>query len=427
MDGSTPNDVEAPGPARAAAPARFSLGWVVALNLGLAGAQILVGTSILSLALVSDGFHNLSDAAAAVVAQLAEAFDRRDFDARALPFGYARASTVGALVNVAALEAVCLSIALTALCRLLEPAAIERLGALFWVSLAGVVVNVASAVLSCWGVVEHHHVGCACHDVAVASPLLGDDIDDGDEEAPRVEARRFVLCAGGCCVAGGASPLAPPALFSPTTGEPVLACAPCKPCAPAKVEAPPPAPDVVQQQQWWWRRLDVGRLALVTHHAGDAAMCLVVLGEAVLLRHGRAFLSDGSMTWLRLYLDPLLSLALSCAIAAAAFPVGRRAAWTLLEGAPADGDGFEAALAKALAGRARVAACALIHLRDAPGLERAALVKLEVDDGAYGASRAAVAARARRVLARYAVSDENAFVEIADALDEGGGHRRVVG
>ena len=67
MDGSTPNDVEAPGPARAAAPARFSLGWVVALNLGLAGAQILVGTSILSLALVSDGFHNLSDAAAAVV------------------------------------------------------------------------------------------------------------------------------------------------------------------------------------------------------------------------------------------------------------------------------------------------------------------------------------------------------------------------
>ena len=185
MDGSTPNDVEAPGPARAAAPARCNLGWVVALNLGLAGAQILVGTSILSLALVSDGFHNLSDAAAAVVAQLAEAFDRRDFDARTLPFGYARASTVGALVNVAALEAVCLSIALTALCRLLEPAAIERLGALFWVSLAGVVVNVASAILSCWGVVEHHHVGCACHDVAVASPLLGDDMGDDRYGLPR--------------------------------------------------------------------------------------------------------------------------------------------------------------------------------------------------------------------------------------------------
>ena len=57
----------------------------------------------------------------------------------------------------------------------------------------------------------------------------------------RVEARRFVLCAGGCCVAGGASPLAPPALFSPTTGEPVLACAPCKPCAPAKAAPTPEA------------------------------------------------------------------------------------------------------------------------------------------------------------------------------------------
>jgi hypothetical protein len=55
------------------------------------------------------------------------------------------------------------------------------------------------------------------------------------------------------------------------------------------------------------------------------------------------------------------------------------------------------------------------------------VVQLAGDAGASGAPRAAVAARARRVLARYAVSDENAFVEIADALDEGGGHRRVVG
>ena len=195
-------------------------------------------------------------------------------------------------------------------------------------------MNVASAVLSCWGVVEHHHVGCACHDAAVASPLLGDDMGD-DEEAPRVEARRS-LCAGGCCVAGGASPLAPPALFSLDDGRARAGVRAVQALRAGEAAPPPPAPDVVQPT-WWWRRLDVGRLALVTHHAGDAAMC-----PSRARRSGAAAPRPRVFIRWRRGLAPVVPGSApepraSCATAAAA-PAGKRAAWTLLEGAPADGD-----------------------------------------------------------------------------------------
>ena len=81
---------------------RLNLGWVVALNVALALTEIVVGTSIHSLALVSDGAHNFSDAASAYVAMLAESFDANDYDRDRLPFGYARATTVGALARCAA-------------------------------------------------------------------------------------------------------------------------------------------------------------------------------------------------------------------------------------------------------------------------------------------------------------------------------------
>ena len=130
---------------------RSLLSWVVWLNVLLAFMQIVVGSSVRSLALVSDGAHTLSDALAAYVAQLAESYEGKGHDAIVLPFGYLRASMVGALVNVAALEALCFSIGLTALCRLWRPEPIGNLNALAFVSVLGVCINGVSAVLTCFG------------------------------------------------------------------------------------------------------------------------------------------------------------------------------------------------------------------------------------------------------------------------------------
>ena len=374
---------------------RLNLGWVVALNVALALAEIVVGTSIHSLALVSDGAHNFSDAASAYVAMLAESFDANDDDRDRLPFGYARAPTVGALVNVAALEALCLSIALSALCRFYAPVAVSDLRALLIVSAVGAVVNVASALLACCGVEGAHvHVGggaCALHGGG---------------------AGRWDASAGWqmACDCGGL--VAPPPQPKATRGTIAFQALPssdaaCAPCGPEPDDDAAPAP-----------RLDVGRVAIVLHHVGDAAGCLLVLGEAVLLRHGGRALPSRVMRGLGLYLDPALSLFLSLAIGAAAWPVGVRAAWTLLEGAPPPDDkgALRDQLQAALKGRAKVESTALVHLRDP--LERCAMVRLEVGDDKAAASAAragirieSVADAARRVLRRFGAT-RHVYVEV---------------
>ena len=374
---------------------RLNLGWVVALNVALALAEIVVGTSIHSLALVSDGAHNFSDAASAYVAMLAESFDANDYDRDRLPFGYARATTVGALVNVAALEALCLSIALSALCRFYAPVAVSDLRALLIVSAVGAVVNVASALLACCGVEGAHvHVGggaCALHGGG---------------------AGRWDASAGWqmACDCGGL--VAPPPQPKATRGKIAFQALPssdaaCAPCGSEPDDDDAPAP-----------RLDVGRVAIVLHHVGDAAGCLLVLGEAVLLQHGGRALPSRVMRGLGLYLDPALSLFLSLAIGAAAWPVGVRAAWTLLEGAPPPDDkgALRDQLQAALKGRAKVESTALVHLRDP--LERCAMVRLEVGDDKAAASAAragirieSVADAARRVLRRFGAT-RHVYVEV---------------
>ena len=415
---------------------RLSLGWIVALNVLLSATQIIVGTSIRSLVLVSDGAHNFSDAVAAIVAQFAEAVDGGDYDREKLPFGYARATCVGALVNVAALEALCLSIALSALCRFYKPEAVTDLEILAVVSAVGVVANVASAVLACFGVkgahVHHHHVhfgGGACGHEPLARPGA---VGSGTKWQ--------MLCGSACC--GPEAMGGPPAAlgfkrgqigvqFTKLATDDVSVCVPCAPCAPPPETADPAdeANDEAISPPFALPRLDVGRVALVLHHVGDAATCVLVLGEALLLKYGPRVLSTRVMRGLGLYLDPALSLALSLFIAAAAWPVGTRAAWTLLEGAPPDG---AVALAKddleaALGGRATVDACVLLHLRDAPAVERCAMVRLTaVDDDkdahetmltlkgrrATVRRREPLEAAARRVLRRFG-ADDHVFVDVA--------------
>ncbi|KAH8095630.1 hypothetical protein JL720_2944 [Aureococcus anophagefferens] len=236
------------------------LWWIVALNLGLAATQIVIGTSVRSLALVSDGAHTLSDALAAYVAWLAEAVRERPAD-EALPFGYARATTVGALVNVAALEALCVSIGLSALCRLWRPEPVADLRALACASALGVAVNGLAAGLALCGVRgAHAHLGGRAR--RGYAPASEDD------------------CA--CCV-------------------------------------------------------ELEEAKVSDGDGGLGAGCLCVFGEALFLRYGAPRLCSARRAALwRLYLDPCVSLVLAASIGRAAWPVGRRAAWNLLDGAPAD-------------------------------------------------------------------------------------------
>lgn len=122
-----------------------AIGWAVAVNLALTGAQIIGGLVADSTALIADGVHNLSDAMALVLAFGARRLARR----AATPdwsYGWGRVEIVAAFVNYMALIAVSVWLAIEAFGRLADPPQVA--GGLV-VALAGfaLIVDLATAAL----------------------------------------------------------------------------------------------------------------------------------------------------------------------------------------------------------------------------------------------------------------------------------------
>ncbi len=92
----------------------------LALNLGIALAEVVGGTISGSLALIADAAHNLSDAGSVLVSYIAWRIAQRVANERRT-FGYARAETVGALINLTTLIMIGLYLLWEAGTRFLEP------------------------------------------------------------------------------------------------------------------------------------------------------------------------------------------------------------------------------------------------------------------------------------------------------------------
>ena len=92
----------------------------VAVNVLLTVAQVLGGIVSGSVALIADAVHNLSDAAALVIAYGARRIARRPAD-DAMSFGYGRAEVVAALINYTVLVVISLWLGVEAAMRLVDP------------------------------------------------------------------------------------------------------------------------------------------------------------------------------------------------------------------------------------------------------------------------------------------------------------------
>lgn len=92
----------------------------LALNLGITAAEVIGGVVSGSLALLADAAHNFSDAASVLVSYVAWRIARRPANTTRT-FGYARAETVGALVNLTTLLVIGLYLLYEAGSRLLNP------------------------------------------------------------------------------------------------------------------------------------------------------------------------------------------------------------------------------------------------------------------------------------------------------------------
>ncbi|WP_274426574.1 cation diffusion facilitator family transporter [Chelativorans sp. YIM 93263] len=116
---------------------------VLVLNLGITAAELIGGVVSGSLALLADAAHNLSDAAAVLVSYFAWRISLRKADRRHT-FGYARAETVGALVNLTVLVVIGLYLLYEAANRLQAPGELAG-GTMLVVGLLALMENAAAA------------------------------------------------------------------------------------------------------------------------------------------------------------------------------------------------------------------------------------------------------------------------------------------
>ena len=117
----------------------------LALNVVLVAGQALFGVVAHSLGLLADAGHNLTDAAAVVIALIAVRLGRRP-PTPSHSYGYHRATILAALANAVALLVVTVAIMYEAITRLFNPEPV-RGGIVVLVALAAVIVNLGAALV----------------------------------------------------------------------------------------------------------------------------------------------------------------------------------------------------------------------------------------------------------------------------------------
>jgi cobalt-zinc-cadmium efflux system protein len=144
----------------------------VAVNLLLTLAQVIGGVVSGSLALVADALHNLNDAASLGIALVARRISRRPADRRRT-FGYQRAETIGALINLTTLIVVGLYLVYEAIARYFEDQVIDG-----WivVIVAGfaLAVDIVTALLTYAGARQSLNIRAAfVHNISDALASVG--------------------------------------------------------------------------------------------------------------------------------------------------------------------------------------------------------------------------------------------------------------
>ena len=123
-----------------------SLWWAVGANITLTLGQVIGGILSGSLSLLADALHNFSDAASLILALVAIRIGRRPADSLKT-FGYKRAETVAALINLTTLILIGFYLVIEAVKRFYEPEPVEGWTVVILAGL-GLAVNAFTAFLT---------------------------------------------------------------------------------------------------------------------------------------------------------------------------------------------------------------------------------------------------------------------------------------
>ncbi|WP_331374643.1 CDF family Co(II)/Ni(II) efflux transporter DmeF [Sinorhizobium chiapasense] len=130
--------------------------FVIALTAGMMIAEIAAGTYYGSMALVADGWHMSTHAAAMLIAALAYLYARRNARNRRFTFGTGKLGDLAGFASAIVLALIALLIGWESLLRLMNPVAISFPQAIS-VAVLGLAVNLVSAWLLSDDHSHHHH------------------------------------------------------------------------------------------------------------------------------------------------------------------------------------------------------------------------------------------------------------------------------
>lgn len=129
---------------------------VVALTFLMMIGEIVAGYLTGSMALLADGFHMATHAGALGIAALADRYAKRNAGNRAFSFGTGKVGELAGFASALILALVSLGIGIESAFRLVQPTQVA-FGEATLIAVAGLIVNIVSALLLSGGHGHHHH------------------------------------------------------------------------------------------------------------------------------------------------------------------------------------------------------------------------------------------------------------------------------
>ncbi|HEX8593851.1 MAG TPA: CDF family Co(II)/Ni(II) efflux transporter DmeF [Pseudomonas sp.] len=120
--------------------------WVVALTVVMMVGEITAGYITGSMALLADGFHMATHAAALGIAAAAYGYAKRHASSKRYSFGTGKVGDLGGFASALILAMVSLAIGAESIMRLLQPTQVQFATATL-IAIVGLVVNIVSALL----------------------------------------------------------------------------------------------------------------------------------------------------------------------------------------------------------------------------------------------------------------------------------------
>ncbi|KAF3391293.1 Zinc/cadmium resistance protein [Penicillium rolfsii] len=149
--------------------------------------ELITGYAVHSLALVADSFHMLNDVLSLCVGLWAVKVANRETNSEMYTYGWQRAETLGALVNGVFLVALCMSIFLEAIQRLVEPQEVQNPKLVCIVGCFGLLSNILGLALFH----DHSHGGHG-HDHGHGTGHDEEDVEHGHGHSHENEGTPFL-------------------------------------------------------------------------------------------------------------------------------------------------------------------------------------------------------------------------------------------